>query len=144
MVELQAVEPGVLGPAVVELRAVEQAALELQVVELAVQGTVAELQAVELAVVGPVVELRVVEQAVVGPAVVELGVVGPAVVELQAVAAMAKVGTAMAARLPATGTGPAEPETAVGMALATEEVTAVATVGRDPLSRALMRDAQRR
>ena len=140
MVELQAVEPGSLGPAVVELRAVEQAALELQVVELAVQGPVAELQAVELAVV----ELQAVEQAAVEPEAVELAVLEPEVVELQVVAAMAKVGTAMAARLPATGTGPAEPETAVGMALATEEVTAVATVGRDPLSRALMRDAQRR
>jgi hypothetical protein len=64
--------------------------------------------------------------------VVELAVLEPEVVELQVVAAMAKVGTAMAARLPATGTGPAEPETAVGMALATEEVMAVATVGRDP------------
>ena len=108
VVELEAVEPGVVGPAVVELRAVGQAVVELEVVELAVLGPVAELQAVELAAVEP------------------------EVVELQVVAAMAKVGTAMAARLPATGTGPAEPETAVGMALATEEVTAVATVGREP------------
>jgi hypothetical protein len=95
------------------------------------------VQAAEEAAATEVVELAAVELGVV-----ELGVVELAAVELVAdtvadMADTAMVGTATGARLRATGTARAEPETAAGMAsetaVVTEEVTAVATVDSGPV-----------